>query len=66
MAHDPSKGDAHLRHVNIDQDRELHYWAQKWGVTPGEIREAVKNVGTSAEAVAREVVPRRYERDDWR
>lgn len=38
--------------VNVNEDYELAYWTRKFGVTADELREAVKAVGTSADAVA--------------
>lgn len=31
--------------INIDQEHEVKYWAGKFGVTPDEIRSAVKAAG---------------------
>ncbi|HTH10818.1 MAG TPA: DUF3606 domain-containing protein [Acidovorax sp.] len=37
--------------INVNQDYELQDWSKKFGVTPEQLKEAVKAVGTSAEAV---------------
>lgn len=31
--------------IDVDQERELRYWAEKFGVTQDEIRQAVKAAG---------------------
>jgi hypothetical protein len=38
--------------VNVEQDYELKYWSERFGVSPDELRKAVQQVGTSADAVA--------------
>ena len=46
MADDRSKRGAQDRtRVNVDQDYEARYWADKWGVTQEELRSAVGTVG---------------------
>lgn len=42
--------DAH-RCSNSDQEHEVRFWSQKLGVTPDELRQAVKDVGPMAAAV---------------
>lgn len=37
--------------INVNQDYELQDWSKKFGVTPEQLKDAVKAVGTSAEAV---------------
>ena len=37
--------------INVGEDYELRDWAKKMGVTPEQLKEAVKAVGTSAAAV---------------
>lgn len=39
--------------VNVNEPWEVNWWCKKWGVTPDQLRAAVKAVGTSAAAVAR-------------
>ena len=41
--------------VNIQEDHEVRYWTEKWGVTKEELADAVKRAGLSADAVAREL-----------
>jgi len=41
--------------INVHEDYELQYWTKKFRVTPEKLREAVSKVGTSAEAVEREL-----------
>lgn len=31
--------------INVDQDHEVHYWAEKFGISPDELRWAVMFAG---------------------
>ena len=44
-----------LLKINVHEKYELDYWSKKFRVTPDELRDAVKRVGTSLEAVEREL-----------
>lgn len=37
--------------INVNQDWEFEYWCSKFNCTESELRNAVKAVGTSVEAV---------------
>lgn len=41
--------------INLGQDYEVRYWTQKFGVTGADLRDAIKKVGNSAEAVEKEL-----------
>ena len=41
--------------VNPDEDYEVRYWTQKWGVSKEELAAAVQKAGVSVDAVAREL-----------
>ena len=41
--------------VNVNEDHEVRYWTQKWGVSQEQLAAAVNKVGVSADAVAREL-----------
>ena len=41
--------------INTNERSELDYWAKKFGVTRDRVRQAVEKVGTSPEAVEREI-----------
>lgn len=41
--------------INVNQDYELREWSQKLGVTPEQLKAAVKAVGDSVEAVKRQL-----------
>jgi len=41
--------------ININEEHELKYWSEKFGVTAERLRAAVKKIGPSAEAVEREL-----------
>lgn len=52
MSDDKSNsGKADRARINVNEDYELRDWSQRLGVSPDELREVVKAVGTSAEAV---------------
>jgi hypothetical protein len=56
MVDDTTKrGKADRTRVNVHQNHELRYWTEKFGVTPERLKEAVAKVGTSVEAVQREL-----------
>jgi hypothetical protein len=56
MADDPTlKGPQDRSRINLSQDYEVRYWTQKFGVTAAELRDAIKKVGNSAEAVEKEL-----------
>ena len=42
-------------HINIHEDHEVEWWTRKLGVSSDQIRDAVAQVGTSAELVARQL-----------
>ncbi|WP_234192575.1 MULTISPECIES: DUF3606 domain-containing protein [Pseudacidovorax] len=37
--------------INLHEDYEVHDWAKKFGVTPDQLREAVKAVGPESKNV---------------
>ena len=39
--------------VNVNEDHEVRYWTQKWGVTKEQLMAAVKKAGASVAAVAK-------------
>ena len=39
--------------VNVNEDHEVRYWTEKWGVTKEQLVDAVKKAGVSVNAVAR-------------
>lgn len=54
MADDPKqRGPQDRSRVNVEQDYELKYWSEKFGVSSDKLREAVRKVGPSADAVER-------------
>jgi len=56
MADDLSKNEPQdPRQIKLSENNELRYWTEKFGVTAGELRDAVKKVGNSAEAVEKEL-----------
>ena len=52
MADDKSKTRPQdAKRINVNEDYELQDWSKKFGVSPEQLKAAVKEVGTSAEAV---------------
>ena len=51
MADDPSKrGPQDRSRISTSEDHEVRYWSQKFGVTPEQLKAAVRRVGNSAKA----------------
>ena len=56
MSDDKTKRDRQdRRKINVHEEYELGYWSKKFRVTPDELRDAVKRVGTALEAIEREL-----------
>jgi hypothetical protein len=53
MVDDPTKLHADGRRINVSQEHECRYWAEKFGVSPGELKVAVSKAGPMVEDVAR-------------
>jgi hypothetical protein len=52
MSDDKSnRGPQDRSRINVHEHYELEYWSKKYGVTPDELRDAVKAVGPVATAV---------------
>ena len=45
------KGPQDRSRINLDEKYEVDYWTKKLGVSEAELRHAVRNVGSSADAV---------------
>ena len=43
------------KRINVNEAYELRDWSRKFGVSPEQLKDAVKKVGTSAEAVERQL-----------
>lgn len=46
-----NRGPADRTRVNVNEDYEARYWADKWGVSENELRAAVARVGVMADDV---------------
>lgn len=44
-------GGADRKRIDVNEDYELRDWSKKFNVTPDKLKEAVRAVGTSADAV---------------
>lgn len=51
MSDNPNKTGLDRKLISLEQDHEVRDWTNSLGCTPGELREAVKAVGNSAEKV---------------
>ena len=51
MSDDPSKLKRDRRRIALEQEHEVRYWTEALGVSREELEEAVRNAGSSAEAV---------------
>jgi len=50
-----SSGSGDRSRINTEQAHEVRYWSDRFGVSPEELRRAVKKVGPMMEAVRREL-----------
>lgn len=56
MADDLSnRGPQDRSRINIEESWEVRYWSQKFGVTEQQLKDAVRAVGQSAEAVQKQL-----------
>jgi hypothetical protein len=56
MADDPNKTRPHdAQRVNVNQEHELRYWSQKFGVSPEQLKKVVGRVGPMADDVERTI-----------
>ena len=52
MSDDKTKSGGQDRtRININEDYEVRDWSEKFGVTPEQLKQAVRSVGTQASAV---------------
>jgi hypothetical protein len=49
------KGGPDRSRVNVDEDHEVNYWTDKWGVTEDELRSAVEKVGPMVDDIEEEL-----------
>ena len=56
MADSPeNKGSQDRIRININQEHEVRYWTEKFGVSSDQLRQAVEKVGVMVEDVEREL-----------
>jgi hypothetical protein len=59
MADKPSKrGPQDRSRISTSEDYEVRYWSRKFGVSPEQLKAAVRKVGNSAKAVEKELKAR--------
>jgi hypothetical protein len=49
------KGTQDRTRINTNEDYEVHYWSEKFGVSQDRLKAAVQNVGNSVSAVEKEL-----------
>ena len=56
MSDDKSKrGPQDAKRINVEEDYELRYWSEKFGVSADQLKQAVEKVGVMAEDVEKEL-----------
>jgi hypothetical protein len=50
-----NRGPADRARVNVNEPWEVRWWCQEFGCTEQQLRDAVRKVGVSADAVRREL-----------
>jgi hypothetical protein len=50
-----NRGTQDRSHINISEEYEVHYWTDKLGVSKAQLEEAVREVGSSVDAVEAEL-----------
>lgn len=56
MADDKTnRGSQDRSRISLSEDYEVRYWTDKFGISKAELEEAVREVGSSAEAVEKEL-----------
>lgn len=55
MADDPTKLASDRQRIDVSQDYECRYWAQRFDVTPDRLKQVVRKVGPMVGDVAREL-----------
>jgi hypothetical protein len=53
MSENKSKTAAHRKRINVHDHQELQYWSHRFGISPEELKRAVRKTGAMAEDVAR-------------
>lgn len=55
MSDDPTKLAADRRRIDVNEDYECRYWAERFGVSPERLRQAADKAGPMVADVAREL-----------
>lgn len=56
MADNPSaRGQQDRSRINVNQEHEVRYWSEKFGISAEELKQAVQQVGPMADAVEQRV-----------
>ncbi|MDB5807217.1 MAG: hypothetical protein JWN73_4539 [Betaproteobacteria bacterium] len=55
MTEEPDRGPLDRSRINLSENEERRYWAEKFGVTEERLRETVQQVGAATEAVRSEL-----------
>jgi hypothetical protein len=55
------RGPRDATRISLEEDYEVRYWTDKWGISREQLADAVKAVGHSAAAVARHLGRSEYD-----
>lgn len=56
MADNPGiRGAQDRSRINVNQEHEVRYWSEKFGITADELKQAVQQVGPMADAVEQQL-----------
>lgn len=50
-----NKGNQDRQRINVNEEHEVRYWTEKFGVTPERLKEAVSKAGVMAKDVEKEL-----------
>ena len=48
-----NRGEPDRSRINLDEDYEVSYWSERFGITKEQLKKAVEKVGSSPEDIAR-------------
>lgn len=55
MADDKNRGAQDRSRINLSQDHEVRHWTDRFGVSKSQLEDAVREVGSSSDAVEAEL-----------
>ncbi len=55
MDNKQDRGEPERSRINTSEDYEVRYWSEKFGISAEKLKEVVKKVGSSSEAIRAEL-----------